>query len=310
MYAGFIKTTQPYLVFAIPAFYQTVYVKDGISHFYAFQASETKEVNIVPSGCMEWRFCYTPKHENAIDTSLSSTIQLPKREQHYIDVQNEYTISGTIFGPSVNLGTWRLQKDAFYFGVRFENGYLPKFIDISRKKLVGNHFPFHELVQDLPFLQSLSMAHNLTEQVHRFLQIYNSTYEPKDLVFSKHDMINLCKRMIYDSNGFIKIEKIAEKLGYTERYLNKLFTDEIGCSAKTLCKVVRFQALLTRFHHACFTNNMGKIKMIEIALELGFYDQAQMNKEFKSLAHITPRQYVALLEEMKYTTRIHDVPLA
>ncbi|MFI3272373.1 MAG: helix-turn-helix domain-containing protein [Pseudomonadota bacterium] len=154
------------------------------------------------------------------------------------------------------------------------------------------------------------MTNNIAEQVHRFLQIYNGIYEPKDLAFSKHDMVSLCKRMIYDSNGFIKIEKIAEKLGYTERYLNKLFTDEIGCSAKTLCKVVRFQALLTRFHHACFTNNMGKIKMVEIALELGFYDQAQMNKEFKSLAHITPKQYVALLEEMKYMTRIHDVPLA
>lgn len=309
MYAGFIKTTQPYLVFAIPAFYQAVYVKNGISHFYTFQASDTKEVTIVPSGCMEWVFCYTPNHEYTIGKyNDNEIVQSNNIENMRFNAQDEYSMHGLVFGPSIHQSTWCLQKDAIYLGVRFENGYLPKFIDMPRKKLIGNRFSFQDLVCELPFLQNLSMTGNFTEQVHRFLEIYNTVYETKDFVFSKHAMVNTCKRMIYDSNGFIRIEKIAEKLGYTERYLNKLFTDEIGCAAKTLCKVVRFQALLTHFHHACFTNNMGKVKMIEIALELGFYDQAQMNKEFKSLAGMTPRQYVNLLETNNYMARIHDIP--
>lgn len=286
MLAGGIKTIQPYLVFATSPFYQTIYSQDGISHFYAFQSQEKQEVKIVPSGCMDWLFCYT-------------------QDGH----SKEPSLQGTVLGLSIAQGAWSLEKNAQYFGVRFENGYIPNFMKTTTKDLIGKQVPFEEVVHDIPFLKSIAIQDTFAEQIKSFLQVYGTVHKRQDPLYSKHSMINHSKKMIYESNGFVKIEKIAEHLGYTERYLNKIFTEEIGCSAKALCKVVRFQALLVRLHLACTGSEEGKVKMIEIASELGFYDQAQMNKECKSLAHMSPKQYVSLLEEKNYVARIHNIAL-
>lgn len=309
MHASNIKTIQPYLVFATSPFHQTIYAKDGISHFYTFQTQEEQSIPIVPSGCMDWIFSYSRDNMQNTDDEANSFASHTSHRSKIVPAYNDLYIHGTVLGPSITQDSWTLQKNTQYFGVRFENGYIPNFVHASSKELIGQKIPFDVVVPQAPFLLGLANCNTFTAQMRAFIHIYSTVYQKKDVAYSKHDMINHCKHMIYESNGFVKIEKIAEHLGYTERYLNKIFTDEIGCSAKALCKVVRFQALLVRLHQACALENETKPKMIEVALELGFYDQAQMNKEFKALTHITPKQYLQLLEEKKYSNQIYDVPL-
>jgi len=41
-----------------------------------------------------------------------------------------------------------------------------------------------------------------------------------------------------------KVKELADKTGYSVRYINKVFTDELGVPPKVFCKLIRFQYLL------------------------------------------------------------------
>ncbi|MFI3205944.1 MAG: helix-turn-helix transcriptional regulator [Clostridia bacterium] len=269
-----LKTMQPYLVLDTEKFHQAVYMQDGISHFYTFVPTKIDNIIFVPNGCMDIIFEYS-------DTEMNAYIQ----------------------------GTMISGSDIFYcnekryFGVRFKNGYLPIFIQASVKELIEKKTKLNDIMKEKNYFSVLEDKRDFKSQIENFLFLYYRLYYKKDLILSKYATVKQCKEMIYLSKGSIKVNEIEENIGYSARYINKLFESEIGYSPKTFCKIVRFQNIL--FHLIQNPNN----KLVEVAMKYGYYDQAQMNKEFKKLANKTPTEYINLLKETNYRQRVVDVPI-
>lgn len=95
-------------------------------------------------------------------------------------------------------------------------------------------------------------------------------------------------RQIYASFGTVRVTELAETLNLSPRTLERQFAQQVGVSAKTLARVVRFDEVNFRIR------SDPAVPMAELTFELGFFDQAHLINEFRALASITPGTFAAL----------------
>lgn len=76
---------------------------------------------------------------------------------------------------------------------------------------------------------------------------------------------------------------VALDLGVSERHLRRVFRESVGVSPKTFAKLARFHRALRA---AC---NDVHASWASIAAAAGYYDQAHLNAEFRTIAGVTPQ---------------------
>lgn len=90
---------------------------------------------------------------------------------------------------------------------------------------------------------------------------------------------------------------VAMNLGISERHLRRVFRDTIGISPKAFAKLVRFKRALRA------VRENARVNWADIAATTGYYDQAHLIAEFRTIAGVTPS---ALLEELQESTSWHE----
>ncbi|MEV2234747.1 AraC family transcriptional regulator [Streptomyces phaeochromogenes] len=93
-------------------------------------------------------------------------------------------------------------------------------------------------------------------------------------------------QLLSGSAGAIPISRIAAEVGWSQGYLIRRFTQQIGLTPKASARVLRFR-------HAVAMLNRGAASLTEISTACGFYDQAHLNREFRAIAGTTPGQMMA-----------------
>jgi AraC-like DNA-binding protein len=84
------------------------------------------------------------------------------------------------------------------------------------------------------------------------------------------------------SGGNVSIRALAQALGWSERRLQRAFTEQIGVTPKVFARLVRFDTLMTRVH-----THPGE-RWVDQALELGFSDQSHLVREVRQFSGVTP----------------------
>jgi len=91
-------------------------------------------------------------------------------------------------------------------------------------------------------------------------------------------------RMIVKSGGIASIRRVARDVGWSERTLQRRFTQEIGASPKSLLRTVRFHRLISewaRVPHESWAT---------LACDCGYSDQAHLVREVREFAGCPPGQ--------------------
>lgn len=90
-------------------------------------------------------------------------------------------------------------------------------------------------------------------------------------------------KLIYQSNGTIRIKELNEKLFISQSPFEKRFRKIVGTTAKKFASIIRFNAVL---------NNLNETKSLtEICYENNFFDQAHFIKDFKQFTGDTPENF-------------------
>jgi AraC-like DNA-binding protein len=94
-------------------------------------------------------------------------------------------------------------------------------------------------------------------------------------------------KLIYQSNGTIRIKELNEKLFISQSPFEKRFRKVVGTTAKKFASIVRFNSVL---------DNMSETKSLtEICYENNFFDQAHFIKDFKQFTGDTPEKFKRFL---------------
>lgn len=89
------------------------------------------------------------------------------------------------------------------------------------------------------------------------------------------------------------IQDISHAYGYSIRTIDRFFQQTVGISPKTYSRISRLQQGLRRLSANPHAN------LTEIALALGYHDQAHFTKDFKAFTGHTPATYRVLLENRR-----------
>ena len=265
-----LRPTQPYFVFDTLDFYQEIYLKQGISHFYSYHIVENKPLRTVPDGCIDLFFEYEKGH-----------------------------MQGYVCGTPLVYTCEECKGKEEVFGIRFMPGVQPELIGCTMKELLGKKIPIESVLRgDSCWLTKLEEESDFYQRIRIFIEAYTKAEKRREKPFGKQEMVQSIKQMVYESDGKIKVTEMQERTGYSVRYINKAFIEEMGFSPKTFCKIIQFQRALE------FLNYGAPDKMTDAAVFLGYYDQPQFIHDFSRYAGINPKKYLNLVEEQHYKNRI------
>jgi AraC-like DNA-binding protein len=79
------------------------------------------------------------------------------------------------------------------------------------------------------------------------------------------------------------VDELARELGHSRQHLARLFREHVGVGPKEFARVARLQRAIERVQRA---PNVG---LACLAVDLGYFDQAHMSRDFNDLAGLTPR---------------------
>ena len=261
-----LRPTQPYFVLDAEDFHQEIYLRQGISHFYTYRSGDNDLVKIVPDGCMDIVFEY-----------------------------HDGTMEAYVRGTSVSYVEEVGSKNREFFGVRFMPGILPEIINIRMREAFNKQVELERVVKgDGDWIGQIAKETDFYQRIRVFLEAYTKAEKKKEKPFGKRELVNSVKSMVYESDGKIKIAELQERTGYSARYINRVFIEEMGFSPKVFCKIIQFQRALE------FLNYGAPDKMTDAAVELGYYDQSQFIRDFSKYAGITPKKYLNLVREKGY----------
>lgn len=269
-----LRPTQPYLVFDTQNFYQEVYLRQGISHFYSCRFIENQPLRVVPDGCIDLFF-------------------------EYDDKQN---MRGYVCGTPLTYEIQECNGMREVFGIRFMPGNRPELIGCSMRDVLKKKIPIEQvLTEDTGWLEALEQETDFYQRIRIFLEVYTKAEKRKIQPFGKAELVESVKQLVYRSDGKIRVSMLGEATGYSERYMNRVFIEEMGFSPKVFCKIIQFQRALE------FLNYGAPDKMTDAAVFLGYYDQAQFIHDFSKYAGITPKKYLKMVESQQYKNRITEI---
>jgi AraC-like DNA-binding protein len=92
---------------------------------------------------------------------------------------------------------------------------------------------------------------------------------------------------LVSTGGRASIGGIVRAVGCSQKHLIAQFREEIGLSPKTLARVLRFGRAVQIIKEG------GGGRLVEIAQDCGYYDQAHFSRDFRAFAGVTPTELIA-----------------
>jgi len=86
------------------------------------------------------------------------------------------------------------------------------------------------------------------------------------------------------TRGGVRIDELVRLSGWSHRHLDARFREQIGLPPKAVARLLRFE------YAAALLRN-SRMPLAALAGEAGYYDQAHLNRDFRSLAGCSPRAY-------------------
>jgi AraC-like DNA-binding protein len=98
------------------------------------------------------------------------------------------------------------------------------------------------------------------------------------------------------AGGAVRMQTLAEEVGWSTRHLASRFRTEFGLSPKVAARVMRFDRARRRLQARA---TVPPLTLADLAAESGYYDQAHLAREFRALAGCPPSIWRAEDEEFR-----------
>lgn len=234
----------------------------------AGQGDAASRIRVLPDGCMDAIFDLTGGL-----TPLG------------VARKAETTPSAFLTGVSTVPTIIALPHSPKIVGIRFKPGGAVPFISIQARELAESSADLDAVLPGLSTL-GISLAGE-ARSPRQMAQALDRLLLEKLHNISHTDPLtaHVVNAMTHDIS-FARVENLVSNLGVSQKKLERTLKHHTGLTPKRLGRTVRFVAAIRALTTA------PNRSLSELALDLGFTDQAHFNREFKSLAGLSPTQWI------------------
>jgi AraC-type DNA-binding domain-containing proteins len=245
---------------------QSYVVKDNdtlygkISEIYQFKTDEIDDtITIFPDGCFELMFIFYNDHIESHLVSAQSTVL-------FIKVKESLCISA--------------------FSIRFVPGWIgnaknPHFNKILNTRNSIKYFNSFVIFEDFNRFYREIISSNTFERRIEVCRHYFEKMKPAD---TQSDLARQGCLYLIQNNGNSTILELEKFLGYSLRYIRKIFSEYVGFSPKTLNEIIRFQYSFGHYY------SNPRMSLSDLAYEFGYYDLSHMNRSYIKIANHLPKE--------------------
>ena len=183
------------------------------------------------------------------------------------------------------------------FGIKFQpggfRGFLKGSASLLANKTVGAKRFFGNPIEDLAQKFARGGREDaLVKKANAFFLARVPETDPQVQVASK------LVAMIFADRSIKKVDDLARTIlhkgtgkGWGKRSLQRIFKEYVGASPKWVIRRYRLHELVERFQQG------GALDWAELALELGYFDQAHLINDFRKVAGYSPAQQRTTVEK-------------
>lgn len=115
---------------------------------------------------------------------------------------------------------------------------------------------------------------------------YEAALAPLLPIDEEGRLVNSIVELVESDTAILRVEELAERVGLTERTLQRITRERLGLTPKWLIQ-------RRRLHDAVSRLKAGTVSLAELALELGYTDQAHFTRDFRRATGTTPGAYLS-----------------
>lgn len=170
------------------------------------------------------------------------------------------------------------------FGVRFQPGGLRPFLQTSVSTLTDRVVPAVQIFGPdvlalAARLRTLDTPETMAAATAAYFNLHRPAPDPNT------GLATAIVEAILQDPAILTVEALARRGGFGVRALQRLFKEYVGVSPKWVIRRFRLHELLERFHSG------EALDGAQLALDLGYADQAHLINDFRRLAGFTPTEY-------------------
>lgn len=101
----------------------------------------------------------------------------------------------------------------------------------------------------------------------------------------RNGIVDYCVQSLRATHGLMPIHELANRTGYSRRYVDKLFRQHVGLAPKVLAGIFRFQKFYRKWAEG------DSFESLKAELYEHYYDQPHFTREFRRMTGAPPRQF-------------------
>ncbi len=202
---------------------------------------------------------------------------LPHPNFHLVFESGQWTISGIHSGKF----TRTLEGNSFAFGIKFTPGGFRPFLRRPAASLANKTVAAIEIFGNS--IENLQLDANdeaaMTQQASAFL--LTRLPKPDPMVAQVNQIVD----GILHNPQLTTVDMLCASVGLSKRALQRTFHEYVGATPKWVIRRYRLHELVERCHSG------EQLDFAQLAVDLGYFDQAHLINDFRSIVGYTPTQY-------------------
>jgi AraC-like DNA-binding protein len=197
--------------------------------------------------------------------------------------------ASVVAGVQTHMFKRTLEGQSQVFGVKFKPGGFRPFLGYAVSKLANRTVPVARIFgKDVQALQSIVLSDGSeNEKVEAANAFFHQRMpEPDTTVALAAQLVE----QILQDREIKTVDDLVERTSIGKRSLQRLFSEYVGVSPKWVIRRYRLHELIERFRPG------GEPDWPQLALELGYFDQAHLINDFRSITGYSPTEYQKLIQ--------------
>jgi AraC-like DNA-binding protein len=180
-----------------------------------------------------------------------------------------------------------LEGKSHVFGIKFTPGGFFPFLGRSVSSLANRSIPVEQVFgNEVHGLERTVLATEDEEEMKGFADAFLLDHRPQP--DEKTGLARQLVERILHEPDILTVDDFAASTGISVRSLQRLFNQYVGVNPKWVIRRYRLHELLEQMHSG------RHLDWAQLAIDLGYFDQAHLINDFKSITGYAPTEYPGL----------------